>query len=140
MNIGRIQILMLATLLSIVTPALADIYTTIDFPGAVSTDVSGINSSGVMAGTYTDSTGAQHGFKLDGDSFTAIDYPGATLTAAFSVSPRGDVAGYFLDAGNQWHGFVLSDGLWNAAPGCVCTSATTVSFRSRQRAQSLAKE
>ena len=62
-----------------------------------------------MVGSYTDSAGASHGFKFDGDSFTAIDYPGATLTATFSVNPRGDVAGYFQDAESQWHGFVLSD-------------------------------
>jgi uncharacterized membrane protein len=110
MNIRTIQTLTLATLLSVAASALADTYMTIDFPGAISTDLSGINSSGVMVGSYTDTTGASHGFKFDGDTFTAIDYPGSTLTAVFSVNPRGDVAGYFRDAGNQWHGFVLSDG------------------------------
>jgi len=109
MNIRTIQTASLATLLGIAASALADTYTTIDFPGAISTDLSGINSSGVMVGSYTDSAGASHGFKFDGDSFTAIDYPGATLTATFSVNPRGDVAGYFQDAESQWHGFVLSD-------------------------------
>jgi hypothetical protein len=77
MNIRTIQALTLATLLSVAASALADTYTTIDFPGAISTDLSGINSSGVMVGSYTDSTGASHGFKFDGDTFTAIDYPGA---------------------------------------------------------------
>ena len=110
MNPRTIQTVTLATLLSVAAPVVADTYTTIDFPGAISTDLSGINSSGVMVGSYTDSTGASHAFKFDGGAFTAIDYPGAILTAAFSVNPRGDVAGYFQDAANQWHGFVLSDG------------------------------
>src|SRR4051812_29523975 len=86
--------------------ALADTYLTIDFPGATSTDASGINASGVVVGTYTDAGNAIHGFSLEGGTFTTIDYPGATTTSAISINSRGDVSGYFLDVANQYHGFL----------------------------------
>jgi uncharacterized membrane protein len=110
MNIRTIQILTLGWLMSVVPTALADTYTTIDVPGAITSEPSGINSSGEIVGSYTDSTGARHGFRLNEDTFTAINYPGATRTEALSVNSHGDVAGFFLDPSNQWHGFVLSDG------------------------------
>jgi hypothetical protein len=109
MNTRTIQMLALAALTGISASAIGATYSTIDFPGAVTTDVSGISSSGVIVGTYTDTTGTSHGFRLDGDTFTTIDYPNATASAAISVNSRGDVAGFFLDAANQWHGFVSSD-------------------------------
>ena len=110
MNSRTIQNLALAALICVAPASLADTYTPIDFPGADSTEVAGINASGVMVGSYTDSSGSTHGFKLDGDAFTALDFPGALTTFAFSVNARGDVAGAFLDATNQWHGYVLANG------------------------------
>jgi uncharacterized membrane protein len=90
--------------------ALADTYMPIDFPGAISTDVSGISSSGEIVGIYTDASNIVHGFRLDRGAFTAIDYPGAINTTVISVNASGDIAGFFLDSANHWHGFVLSDG------------------------------
>ena len=107
-----IQTIALAALMSVAPAVLADTYTTIDFPGAITTDLAGINASGVMVGSYTDSIGASHGFQVDGDTFTAFDYPGAISTTAISVNSRGDVAGFFRDSTNQWHGFVRSDGIF----------------------------
>src|SRR5882672_8817625 len=109
MKIETIQILALAALMNVAPVALGDTYTPIDFPGAITTEVAGISASGVMVGSYTDSAGATHGFKLDGDAFTGFDYPGAITTFAFSINARGDIAGSFLDATSQWHGYVLSD-------------------------------
>ena len=37
-------------------------YTTIDFPGAIDTTVTGINDSGQIVGIYTDVNGNDHGF------------------------------------------------------------------------------
>ena len=110
MNNRVIRTFALALVMGVTPMALADTYTPIDFPGAVTTDLGAINESGVMVGSYTDGTGASHGFKFDGDTFAAFDYPGAISTAATSVNSRGDIAGFFLDAAKQWHGFVLSDG------------------------------
>src|SRR5947208_6526503 len=97
MNNRTIRMLTLGALLSVSLAALADTYTTIDFPGAVATDPSGINSSGVIVGAYTDTTGAAHGFQLYSGTLTVIDYPGATQTTPISIGARGDAAGFFLD-------------------------------------------
>jgi uncharacterized membrane protein len=110
MSVRTIQILTAASLLCIASTALADTYIPIDFPGAAFTEVDGINASGVMVGSYTDSSGSTHGFKLDRGTFTALDFPGALTTFAFSVNSRGDITGAFLDAANQYHGYVLSHG------------------------------
>lgn len=110
MNSTTIRILAVGALLSVSLAARSDTYTTIDFPGAVATDPSGINSAGVIVGAYTDRVGAAHGFQLVDGIFGAIDFPGAAQTTPISINARGDVAGFFLDSSNQWHGFVLSDG------------------------------
>lgn len=112
MKPASILTFVLAALVGVANAAWADTYTAIDYPGASTTDLSGINASGVMVGTYTDSANTSHGFTFDGDTFTAIDYPGAISTTAISINSRGDVAGFFLDAANRWHGFVLSDGVF----------------------------
>ena len=39
-------------------------FTTIDVPGAISTDTNGINSRGDIVGDYIDSDGNEHGFLL----------------------------------------------------------------------------
>jgi uncharacterized membrane protein len=124
MNRLAVRTLALAALTSVATIALGDTYT-VDYPGAVTTDLSGINAAGVMVGTYTDNSGATHGFQLNGDGFQAINYPSAISTAAISINSRGDVAGFFLDAANQWHGFVLSNGDYFVQD---YPSATTGSF------------
>src|SRR5450759_4131506 len=46
-------------------------YSTYDVPGSVSTVVSGVNDSGVIAGYYTDVSGGQHGF-IDTNGVVAI--------------------------------------------------------------------
>jgi hypothetical protein len=40
-------------------------FTTIDYPGAVSTELWGINSAGDMVGDYVDGSGKTHGFVLN---------------------------------------------------------------------------
>lgn len=110
MSMRAIKMVLSAALMSAAAFAFADTYTSIDVPGAISTDASGINSSGEIVGTYTDASNIVHGFRLDRGAFVAIDYPGASNTTAISINDRGDVAGFFLDSSSHWHGFVLSDG------------------------------
>src|SRR5262245_51585598 len=119
------HILLWVVLMAAAATALADTYVPIDFPGAISTDPSGISSSGEIVGAYTDASNVVHGFRLDRGKFATIDYPGAISTGVVSINSRGDIAGYFLDATNQYHGFVLSRGSYFVQdyPG-----ATTGSF------------
>jgi len=37
-------------------------YSEFDFPGAVSTDGNALNNAGLVVGTYTDSSGQEHGY------------------------------------------------------------------------------
>ena len=110
MRMQAVKMVLSAALMSTAAIAVADTYTSIDVPGAISTDASGINSSGEIVGTYTDARDIVHGFRLDRGVFVTIDHPGATNTTAISIDNRGDVAGFFLDSANHWHGFLLSGG------------------------------
>jgi probable HAF family extracellular repeat protein len=69
-------------------------FTTIDVPGAVVTNVLGINTAGDVVGTYTTSSnGPGHGFLYSGGNFTLFDYPGASSTLAFGINDSGLISG-----------------------------------------------
>lgn len=110
MSAKTIQLILSGALMVTAAVAPAETYTSIDFPGALATDASGINSRGEIVGTYTDPNNGVHGFRLDHGTFSTIDYPEAVNTTAISINARGDIAGFFLDSTNHWHGFVLSEG------------------------------
>ena len=84
-----------------------DSFTTIDVPGASSTEAIGINRQGDIVGLYV-SGGVQHGFLLSDDRFTTIDVPGANLTQPTGINSRGDIVGFYVSDGVT-HGFLLSD-------------------------------
>lgn len=69
-------------------------FTSIDVPGAVVTNVLGINTAGDVVGTYITSTnGPGHGFLYSGGNFTLFDYPGASSTLAFGINDSGLISG-----------------------------------------------
>lgn len=77
-------------------------------PGASDTAPAGVNDSGVIAGSYVNSTG-EHGFirSADGSTYTTIDVPGATATIVFGINNLGDVVGdYSLAGSSQIHEFI----------------------------------
>jgi len=86
-------------------------FSTIDFPGAVLTNVQGINESGDIAGFYNDAAGRTHGFMRSGGVFRSIDVPGAQSTQARGIGPAGDVVGSYQRPGELGgipvHGFLL---------------------------------
>jgi uncharacterized membrane protein len=82
--------------------------TTIDFPGAISTQTWGINPHGDIVGLYV-SAGVTHGFLLSGGAFTTIDFPGATTTLANGINARGAIVGGYRSAGVV-HAFLLKSG------------------------------
>jgi probable HAF family extracellular repeat protein len=98
MSTRTIQLILSGALMATAAVALAETYMPIDFPGAIVTDASGINSTGEIVGTYTDAANVVHGFRLDNGEFSTIDYPGAINTTAIAVNARGDIAGFFLDS------------------------------------------
>jgi len=112
---------LLATLLVLIVSGLAAraqtrtasvAFTTVDYPGAGFSGVSGINSFGDMVGSYgTINNGFDgHGFLYSNGTFTSIDYPGAFITAASGINDSGLIAGQVeFEGGLVSHGF-LYDG------------------------------
>jgi len=69
-------------------------YTQIDVPGAMGTQVFGIDSAGDLSGVYVDSSFNYHGFLLSGAVYTTIDYPGSSDTAIYGMNDFGQFVGY----------------------------------------------
>ena len=87
------------------------LFTTVDFPGSVSTSPQGINPAGDIVGVYVDAQGEQHGFLLSHGVFSTIDFPGAARTDARGINPAGEiVGGYALPGENALgiHGYQLA--------------------------------
>src|SRR5262249_58563879 len=69
----------LSLMLGVTSVALAQSFTSIDFPGATITRPFGINPRGDIVGLYV-SAGVTHGFLLSDGQFITFDVPGPTLT------------------------------------------------------------
>jgi uncharacterized membrane protein len=73
-----------------------------------STNPRQINNHGVVAGSYIDTAGIQHGFVLDGKKFTSFDFPGsAGVTASEGINDDGQVSGLWQDSAGNRHGFLF---------------------------------
>jgi hypothetical protein len=97
-------------------------YTTIDFPGSLETQATGISGSNIV-GIYKDAT-SYHGFLYGGTSFTTLNDPKATKgTFARGIS-NGKIVGNYYDAQGS-HGFVY-DGLTYATFDDPAAALTTV--------------
>jgi hypothetical protein len=115
------------------------IYRSIEFPGALSTAVYGINVPGDLAGTYTAGDQSQHGFIATPapsrsvqirPEFITIDVPGSGDTEPLAINSEGEVAGlYRSGVVGVSHGFIREpDGeiVTFDAPGAAMTSATGI--------------
>ena len=101
--------LLTAALVGCLSAARAQVFTTIDYPGASSTTAFGINDTGLVAGN------ASNGFVLNsGGVFSPIYVPSSTYTYAYGISATGQVAGVYRYAiGTPVHGFVYSGGTFS---------------------------
>jgi uncharacterized membrane protein len=88
-------------------------FSTLDFPGAVSTNAQGINAQGEIVGGYTDTAGRSHGYLLSGGQFQSIDVPNARATLARGIGPAGDIVGSYVaqveTTNVPAHGFLLNN-------------------------------
>jgi hypothetical protein len=76
--------------------------TLIDYPGASSTVLVGINDAGLMVGTFPGGS-----FVTDGVNFTPIVFPGASNTTVTGINGEGEIVGfYFLPGSGRSHGFL----------------------------------
>ena len=87
-------------------------FTDFDVPGATATMATGINSSGVIVGGWTDSSSHTHGFLLSGGVFQSLDFPLSAGTTAMGINDSNEIAGSFSDAAGLSHGFIYSAGAY----------------------------
>ena len=71
-------------------------FTTIDVPGAVSTDLIGFTTQ-TMVGDFADAEGNTHGWLLTKGEFTQFDVPGAWFTGLSAINRRGQFGGVYRD-------------------------------------------
>jgi probable HAF family extracellular repeat protein len=86
-------------------------FTIIDVPGAVATDVYGINTAGDMVGIYSPTNnGPDGGFLLSGGNYSFFAYPGLYETYAWKINDSGVIAGSATNIGGPEVGFLYSGG------------------------------
>src|SRR5438034_2505816 len=86
------------------------IYTTIDYPGAADTYLTGINDLGQIVGHSSVGTGFL--YDVQAQTFTTINRPLASQTYASAINNAGTIAGIFLHVHgrySKWIGFELID-------------------------------
>ena len=78
------------------TLTLPSSFTTVNFPGAASSMVTGINAAGDVSGIYVDVAGANHGFTDIGGTFTTVDNPASTVfNQALGINNSDETVGYY---------------------------------------------
>ena len=87
------------------------VFTVVDVPGALNTELNGINDALDIVGYYSVLTNSWPGYRIrgflkQGSVFTAIDFPGALFTAAMGINNLGQVIGYYVDNYLLSHGFI----------------------------------
>lgn len=85
------------------------VVTFINIDGATSSAASGINNLNEVVGSYTDSTGAEHGYFCDGaGNVTApIDVAGAASTELRGINDNDLMVGRYYDSAGASHGFAF---------------------------------
>jgi hypothetical protein len=122
-----LTVLTISVAFAAASTALAQTYTTVDFPGAIATTLDGgPNPEGTNISTWTDTAGFTHGFVLKDGAFTSFDVPGSTATTPNWISPQGVIVGGYVDSRGANHGFVLDNGQYTtvdfpSAAGTILT-------------------
>jgi probable HAF family extracellular repeat protein len=68
-------------------------WTTIDFPGALSTYPMGINNAGQIVGYYVNPDDINHGFIFEQGTYKTIDAPNAQHSYVFAINNTGQMLG-----------------------------------------------
>ncbi len=124
--------------------AWAQEFETVQFPGAVFTELTGgPNLEGTSVGIYTDTAGLTHGFSLTIEGkMTSFDPPGSQFTTPNFINLEGVIVGGFLDAGGVARGFVLKGGEFTTldfpgAPGTILTGISSLGEISGESCESI---
>ena len=115
--------------LTTLSHAVADRFTTIDFPspGVTDTEATALTPSSVIVGRYFTPDGLEHGFVLNEGRFSSLDVPGAHDTHASWINAHGDIVGTYHSIGPA-HAYVLSRGEFTTIDFPSATPVSTVGF------------
>lgn len=125
---------LVALALSYARPAAAQyIFTTLDYPGAVDTDLLG-RSGHTIVGDFDGTDGVVHGYLLTKDGFTQFDVPGAWFTSVSAINHRGDFGGVYRDDPThpaRRRGFLVMKGVLTTInyPGSTRTTIVHINDR-----------
>jgi hypothetical protein len=88
-------------------------YTEIHYPKSIITGASGINESGVVAGSYRNRSDFTIGYEDSDGTYTQIKYPKSENTSVTGINEADEVAGYYWK-GSIEHvsGFIYSGGTY----------------------------
>jgi probable HAF family extracellular repeat protein len=88
-------------------PPLTFTFSKASVPGAMSTSPGGINNAGMTVGFYIDSSGAPHGYVLNGKRVTKIDHPNGTNSTVSNIQYNGTaVVGAYTNSAGASVGFL----------------------------------
>ena len=81
--------------------------TDFDYPSAVGTSATALNTAGTITGFYADGSGITHGFaRTKKGAFTSFDGPNNPhQTAGWGINTAGVITGLYQDGGGGVHGF-----------------------------------
>lgn len=91
-------------------------FTTINMPGSVRTEVSGVNNQGELVGDYSLPDGSYHGYVWRGGQYTTVDDPDGSGTQLTAINDHGDMIGITGDPtgpANGIKGFLLRKGRYS---------------------------
>jgi hypothetical protein len=102
--------------LATLSTASAQTYTQIDYPNAITTQISGgPNLEGTSVGSWVDTNGVSHGFSMTAQGvFQSFDPPGSIYTQPNFINNQGVIVGAYLDSSSVSHGFILFEGKYTA--------------------------
>jgi probable HAF family extracellular repeat protein len=121
---SRKVVIALAALLLFAPTLYSATWTEIDFPGASSTSISGVNNNGDMVGTYSNpGSSTIHGFADMAGVFTTVDPPGSVFADATGINDSGAIVGTYSTDNQSGHGFLLQGGTYTTIdfPGAKFT-------------------
>ncbi len=86
-----------------------NVLSTLDFPGALFTNVQQLNGSDQVVGYFFDTSGVAHGFLFSNNKWTQFDYPGSSDTIITGINASGEMTGVYNYFHAVAHGFVLNN-------------------------------
>jgi uncharacterized membrane protein len=104
-------------------------YEILSIPGSAGgSQALAINTSGQIAGSFSDAAFVDHGFLDTAGTITTIDFPGSDGTNVFDINDSGEMVGFYADAASDAHGFLDNGGVFTPInyPGAVGTIATAI--------------